>query len=641
VALNAVLLRKNDRLSKPASAAAEGEGGTGMAGPAVLTVADTIAKSFLLSAETRGDRPAIREKKFGVWQPTSWRQWLQISRDIAYALHATGFRPGDVASILANAVPEWVFADMGILCAGGVSSGIYPTDSAAQVEYLVNDSATRVIFAEDEEQLDKILACRARCPTLEKIVIFDMEGLSGFSDPRVMSLAEFMALGRNHLQGREALWDQMIASRGAGDLAILVYTSGTTGPPKGAMHANRSVTHQMRHANDVYPSTDSEERLVFLPLCHVAERVIGYYFSLALGSVMNFAESPETVPDNLREVQPTAFLAVPRIWEKFYSGITIALKDATPFQKWMYRQALAIGYRMTDCKLEGDTPSLSLRLLNRAAYWLVFRNIRRMLGLDRCRLAITGAAPIAPDLIRWYLALGLDMREAYGQTESCGAGTLMPADGIKLGSVGKAVPWGEVAISPQGEILIRGDFLFMGYLNQPEKTAETVDAGGWLHTGDVGSIDNEGFVKITDRMKDIIITSAGKNITPSEIENQLKFSPYISDAVVIGDKRPYLTCLVMIDQENVEKFAQDHNIPFTNYASLCRAAEIQDLIQREIEAVNVNFARVETIKKFLLIERQLTPEDEELTPTMKLKRNFVNKRYAIEINAMYGERAVA
>jgi len=612
-----------------------------MAGPAVLTVADTIVKSFLLAVETRGDRPAIREKKFGIWHPTSWRQWLQISKEIAYALHATGFRPGDVASIMANAVPEWVFADMGILCAGGVSSGIYPTDSAAQVEYLVNDSRTKVIFAEDEEQLDKILSCRARCPTLERIVVFDMEGLNAFSDPMVISLAEFMALGSNHIQDHEALWEEMVASRVASDLAILVYTSGTTGPPKGAMHSNRSVTHQMRHAGDLFPSTDDEERLVFLPLCHVAERVGGYYTSLALGSVMNFAESPETVPDNLREVQPTAFLAVPRIWEKFYSGITIALKDATPFQNWMYRRALAVGYRLTDCKLEGDAPPLALRLANEAAYWLVFRNIRRMLGLDRCRLAFTGAAPIAPDLIRWYLALGIDMREVYGQTENCGVATVMPADRVKLGSVGKAAPWGEVRISPQGEILIRGDFLFMGYLNQPEKTAETVDAQGWLHTGDVGSIDNEGFVKITDRMKDIIITSGGKNITPSEIENQLKFSPYVSDAVVIGDKRAYLTCLVMIDQENVEKFAQDHDIPFTNYASLCRAAEIQDLIQREIEAVNANFARVETIKKFFLIERQLTPEDEELTPTMKLKRSFVNKRYASEIDAMYRDKAVA
>src|SRR5260370_31049434 len=257
----------------------------GMAGPVVLTVADTIAKSFVLAVETRGERPAIREKKLGVWQPTSWRQWLQISKEIAYGLHAIGFRSGDVASIIANAVPDWVFADTGILCAGGVSSGIYPTDSAAQVEYLVNDSATCVIFAEDEEQLDKILSCRARCPTLRKIVVFDMEGLSGFSDPMVMSLAEFTALGRNHIQGREALWDEMIASRGAGDLAILVYTSGTTGPPKGAMHSNRSGTHQMRHANDVYPSTDSEERLVFLPLCHVAERVAASSIPLALRSI--------------------------------------------------------------------------------------------------------------------------------------------------------------------------------------------------------------------------------------------------------------------------------------------------------------------------------------------------------------------
>ncbi|MGY4627902.1 AMP-dependent synthetase/ligase [Bradyrhizobium sp. USDA 4486] len=612
-----------------------------MARPAVLTVADTIAKSFQLAAETRGERPAIREKKFGIWQPTSWREWLAISREIAYALRATGFMPGDVASIIANAVPEWVHADMGILCAGGVSSGIYPTDSSSQVEYLLNDSATRVIFAEDEEQLDKILACRARCPSLQRIIVFDMEGLSGFSDDMVMSLDEFRALGRNHMVGREALWQEMIDSRSAGDLAVLVYTSGTTGPPKGAMHANRSVTHQMRHANDFIPAREDEDRLIFLPLCHVAERVGGYYISVALGSVINFAESPETVPDNLREVQPTVFLAVPRIWEKFYSAITIALKDATPLQQWVYRRAIDVGYRMVDCRLEGRAPPLSLRLANRLAYQVVFRNIRRMIGLDRCRIAFTGAAPIAPELIRWYLALGIDMHEVYGQTENCGVATMMPAERIKLGSVGKAVSWGEVALSPDGEILIKGDFLFMGYLNQPEKTAETIDAHGWLHTGDVGTIDNEGFVRITDRMKDIIITSGGKNITPSEIENQLKFSPYISDAVVIGDKRPYLTCLVMIDQENVEKFAQDHDIPFTNYASLCRATEIQDLIWREIERVNANFARVETIKRFYLIERQLSPEDEELTPTMKLKRGFVNKRYAAEIDAMYRERAVA
>ncbi len=491
-------------------------------------------------------------------------------------------------------MPTWGF------CAPAASppASIRPI-SSAQVEYLINDSATKVIFAEDEEQLDKMLACRSRCPTLQKIVVFDMEGLSGFSDPMVLSLAEFMALGRNHTQGSEALWEEMIGSRTAGRSRHPRLHLGHHGAAEGrdAFQPQRDASDASRQRSvSVRPT--HEERLVFLPLCHVAERIGGYYLSLALGSVMNFAESRKPC----RTI--CARCSRPRSWRCRGSGrnsipaITIALKDATPFQNWMYRNALAIGNRDDRVQAAGRHAAAVVAARQSAAYWLVFRNIRRMLGLDRCRLAFTGAAPIAPDLIRWYLALGLDMREVYGQTENCGVATLMPPDRIKLGSVGKAAPWGEVAISPQGEILIRGDFLFMGYLNQPEKTAETIDAKGWLHTGDVGSIDNEGFVKITDRMKDIIITSGGKNITPSEIENQLKFSPYVSDAVVIGDKRPYLTCLLMIDQENVEKFAQDHDIPFTNYASLCRAAEIQDLIQREIEAVNANFARVETIKKF-------------------------------------------
>ena len=606
-----------------------------MAQSAILTVGETLPRSFLLAVATRGDATALREKRYGVWNSVSWNGWLERSKEIAYALDAIGFRPGDVASILSNTVPEWLYVDMGVLCAGGVSSGIYPTDSAKQVEYLASDSRTRVLFVEDDEQLDKALDIRDRCPTLQKIIVFDMEGLRDFKDPMVLSLDEFVELGRRHMAGREGLWEEMIASRGPADLAILVYTSGTTGPPKGAMHSHGGVTYQMKHGLDFYPVEGKDERLLFLPLCHVAERLGGYYYSVAIGSTMNFAESPETVPDNIREVQPTAFLAVPRVWEKFYSAITLALKDATPLERWAYERAIAVGYRVADARLAGKPASALDRLAFQAAYWLVLRNIRKMLGIDRCQMAFTGAAPIAPELIRWYLALGINMYEVYGQTENCGIATIMPPDNIKLGTVGKSVPWGEVKISPQGEILIKGDFVFMGYLNQPEKTAETIDKDGWLHTGDVGSIDNEGFVKITDRMKDIIITAGGKNITPSEIENQLKFSPYISDAVVVGDKRAFLTCLVMIDQENVEKFAQERDIPFTNYVSLCRAKEVQELIWTEIEKVNANFARVETIKKFFLIEQQLTAEDAELTPTMKLKRTFVNKKYAPQIDAMY------
>jgi long-chain acyl-CoA synthetase len=600
-----------------------------------LTVAETLPKSFLRAVERRGDRPAMREKDMGIWKTITWNDWLARAREIAYALHAIGFRPGDVASVLANTVPEWSHADIGILCAGGVSSGIYPTDSAKQVAYLIDDSRTRVLFVEDDEQLDKALEARAQCPTLMRIVIFDMEGLSDFHDPMCVSLEAFLASGRAHMAGREQLFAEMIASRGPNDLAILVYTSGTTGPPKGAMLSHHNIVTQMRHSVDVLSWREGDERLAFLPMCHVAERIAGAYYAIATGAISNYAESPETVAENIREVQPTLFGAVPRVWERFYSSVMIALKDATPFEQWAYRIAIGAGYRIADARLARRRPTISERIAFRLAYWLALRNIRTMMGIDRCRWLFTGAAPIAPDLIRWYLALGLNMYEVYGQTENGGLATVMPPDAIKLATVGKAVPYGEVTISPAGEILIRGDFVFMGYLNQPARTAETVDRDGWLHTGDVGLIDNEGYVRITDRMKDIIITAGGKNITPSEIENQLKFSPYVSDAVVVGDRRPYLTCLVMIDHENVEKFAQDNAVPFTNYASLCRTPQVRDLIWSEIEKVNAGFARVETIKRFHLIEQQLTAEDDELTPTMKLKRKLVNEKYHGEIEAMY------
>jgi long-chain acyl-CoA synthetase len=600
-------------------------------------VTTTVAKSFMNAVEHWGNRVALREKDMGIWQSKTWRQWKDISVDIAYALHQDGFRPGEVVSILSNTNPEWIYADMGALIAGGVCSGIYPTDSAKQCEYLINDSSTVVLFVEDDEQLDKALQIRERCPTLRRIVIFDMEGLNDFRDPMCVSFDEFVKQGHAYRQGKEPLLQEMLDSRSEEDLVILVYTSGTTGPPKGAMHTNKSVGTQMKYARELYKSEPGDDRLLFLPLCHVAERLGGYYTSLPLGPVMNFAESPETVPDNIREVQPRAFLAVPRVWEKFYSGVMIAMQDATTLEKLAYKAAIGVGYKAADAKLAGKAPSLGVRMANAVGQRLVLRNIRKMIGIDKARMLFTGAAPISPDLIRWYLALGVDMYEVYGQTENCGVATAMPVGAIKLGNVGKAVPWAEVKLSDQGEILIRGDILMKGYLNKPEKTAEAIDADGWLHTGDVGHIDEQGYVKITDRMKDIIITAGGKNITPSEIENQLKFSPYISDAVVIGDKRPFLTCLVMIDLENVEKFAQDRNIPFTNYASLCRAKEVQDLIWAEIEKVNANFARVETIKKFHLIDTQLTAEDEELTPTLKLKRSFVNKKYAREIDAMYGK----
>ena len=604
------------------------------AAPALVHGHDTLPRLFRHVVRERGDRVAMREKDLGIWRGISWREYGEQAKRVGLGLVALGLRPRDVVSIVADNSPEWLYTDLGVMSVAGIPNGIYTTDSARQVEYIVNDSGTRFFFAENEEQLDKILEVRDRCPGLVKTFVYDMEGLHAFRDEQVMPFAALLELGARYDRDHPGAFDRLVDIAQPDDLAILVYTSGTTGPPKGAMLTHRNILFQLAYADFITPLREGDQQLSFLPLCHVAERTFTVFNPLYTGSTVNFAESIDTVPENIREVAPALFFAVPRIWEKFYSGVALRMRDATWLGRFAYEQAFRIGRRIAEARIAGRPPSAWERLAFRVADFLVLDNVKRSIGLHRARGAATGAAPIAPDLIRWYLALGINMVEVYGQTENTGLATAMPPDRIKLGSVGVARPGTEVRVSPEGEILLKGPHVFKGYYGKPEKTAETV-VDGWLHTGDVGTIDAEGFVRITDRMKDIIITAGGKNVTPSEIENQLKFSPYISDAVVIGDRRKFLSCLVMIDHETVAQFAQETNVPFSNFASLCRAPEVQELIRGEIERVNRQLARVETIKTFRLIEQLLTPEDEELTPTMKLRRTFVNVKYKDLIEDMY------
>ena len=602
----------------------------------VVMAGETIPAIFWNAVAARGPNVWRRQKDLGIWRSWTWNETGQAVREIGHGLMALGFEARHTASILSNTNIEWVLCDLAVLSAGGISNGIYPTDAPAQVHYLCEDSGTRVLFVEDDEQLDKALAVRASLPLLQKIVVFNMEGLRDFHDPMVISLKQLQALGRAHAQQHSDMLTQRSAACKPEELAILVYTSGTTGKPKGGMHSHHGLVFTVRGFNTLIPRDERDECMCFLPLCHIAERMGGEYFSMYTGAKLNFVENPETVPENVREIAPTVFGAVPRVWEKFYSGVMIALKEAGGLQQAVYGWAIGVGHQVVDLVLAQKPVPLSLKLRFHVARLLALNNVRKMIGIHRARFLVTGAAPISPDLVRWYLALGLPMLELWGMTETCGAGTGAPADRIKPGSIGPAAEFNEMRLDPvTGEILVRGPNVFMGYLNLPEKTAETVDADGWLHTGDVGVIDEEGFFRITDRMKDIIITAGGKNITPSELENELKFSPYVTDAVVIGDKRPYLTVIVMIDQENAEKYAQDNDVPFSNYASLTHSAEVQNLIQAEVDRVNKKFARVEQIKKFWLLDTQLSAEDEELTPTMKLKRKLVEKKYAPQIEAMY------
>ena len=594
---------------------------------------ESLPRLFRKRCAELGDKLAMREKEFGIWNRFSWADYYARAQELGAGLMHLGVAPGNVVSIIAENRKEWLFFDMAIMSIGGVTNGVYTTDAPSQLQHICVDSNTKILVVEDEEQLDKYLDVRDALPMVEKVIVLEDEGLKTFSDEKVILIDAFYEMGRAHVADYAAEWDKRIDAVKADDTALLVYTSGTTGAPKGAMISHANVLFQTKNAGVWIGDCYDEEIMSILPLCHIAERTFSVFLALHYRWVVNFVEAPDTSFENTMEVSPTVFFGVPRMWEKMYSGVVIKIKEAIWAGRFAYEWAVRIGERYEEAREEG-TPSIVLKAQRFLAEKLVFQNLKVMLGLDRARIMFTGAAPVSPDLIRWYRAIGLDLYELYGQTE-CSGITSSNRDGAnRLGSIGQAVPHVEMKIAEDGEILYRGPHIFKGYLNQPEKTAETV-IDGWLHSGDVGAVDNEGYYKITDRKKDIIITAGGKNITPSEIENQLKFSPYISDAVIIGDKRKYLTCLVMIDHENVLQYAQDLNVPFTDYASLCAREEVIALIHEEVEKVNQNFARVETVKKFSIIDKELTADDEELTATMKLKRSKVAETYSELIEAMY------
>jgi len=555
-------------------------------------------------------------------------------------LHVLGMRVQDRVSILSNTRAEWVWADLAILSLGGTSAGIYPTDAVSQVHYILSDSQSRFLFVEDEEQLDKALAVLPELPSLSKIIVLDDKGLRHFDHPQVLSLEALRQVGARALLQASDKFDSLREASSPDHLAILVYTSGTTGKPKGAMHHQSGLVYAIRGHTQIIAQTPQDERMCFLPLCHIAERVGGAFVCMFTGTKINFVENPETVPENIREISPTIILAVPRVWEKFQSGVYLSLKESTRFEQFMFHWAIGLGTTIADRFLSGQSIALHQRLAYRLAQWLVLANVRKSLGIDQARFLLSGAAPISPKILRWFFALGVPMFEIWGMTETCGGSCANYPGSIKLGSIGIAAPHNEMKLDPAtGEILIRGPNIFSGYLNLPEKTQEMFDAEGWMHTGDVGTQDAQGFFAITDRMKDIIITAGGKNITPSELENELKASPYITDAVIVGDRLPYLTAIIMVDHDNVEQYAQSRDIGFTNYESLTQASEIKELIQSEVDQVNQKFARVEQIKKFFLLSKKLSPEDEEVTPTMKLKRKLVIEKYADLISQMYADRA--
>lgn len=603
--------------------------------PLTVDGCTTIPELFAHRCTTLGTQTAHREKDLGIWKSYSWRDYWDHAKWIGLGLIALGLKRGEVVSILSEDKKEWLYADMGIQGVGGVASGVYTTDAASQLAYLINDSDSRFLFVENDEQLDKYLEIEDQVPGLTKVIIMDREGLHDLRHDKCVFLDELYDTGRAYDAEHHGAFEAEIEKSSPGDTALLIYTSGTTGMPKGAMISNENILGTIESGARGLAVYKDDEQLCFLPLCHILERNVSVYFPLAARSTVNFAESPETVFDNMQEVSPSTFFAVPRVWEKMFSRVLVLAQEATPVGRLAFRQAVRAGEARAEYAMQGKPVPGGVAM--RYAVWdfLVLRNLRRMLGMDKMRRGGTGAAPISPELLKWYWSIGVPLIEGYGMTENTGLATINTTEENRPGTVGKALDGVKIRIAEDGEIQSLGANNFQGYWRNNEKTAETFTDDGWLRTGDVGRMDEDGFLTITGRIKDIIITAGGKNITPAEIESRLKFSHYISDAVIIGDKRKFLTCLIMIDQENVEKFAQDHKVPFSDFASLCAASEVVGLIRNEVEEVNKEFARVEQIKDFRLINVLLTAEDDELTATMKLKRSFVEKKHKPLIDEMY------
>ncbi len=609
----------------------------------LTTATTTIATRVRDRAAATPDRVAMREKDFGIWQEVTWAQYWDKMQTVAHGLMALGVEPGDRVAVHSENRREWLYTDLATVAVRAMTVGLYPTNPPPEVGYLLSHSGAKVLVAEDQEQVDKALAVIDQCPALERIVYLEPRGIRHrYDHPKLLFWDDFLTLGAGHREAYPDAVEQRMSSATDSDVCTLIYTSGTTGPPKGAMLSVSNVEfaiHTLVHGGGFTSPPPGPHDLVlsYLPLCHVAERIFSTWFNAGAGVQVNFAESIATVQANLREVQPTVLFGVPRIWEKILAGVHIRLASATLVKRlfaglWL-KVADRIGSRLV--AREGRH-SVATRLAYAIGWLFFYRALRERIGVRRVRYAASGAAPIAPDVLKFFMGIGVPMHEVYGMTENTAVATANRPGRVKLGTVGEPHPGVELRIDPNtGEIQTRHAGVFVGYFRNPEATAQAKEPDGWLHTGDLGESVDGTHVKITDRAKDIIITSGGKNIAPSEIENALKASPYIKEAIIIGDRRPYLTALIGIELDTVGEWAQRRGLPYTTYRDLSEKPAVLQLVQSIVDEVNARFASVEQVKRFRMLPKELDHEDGELTATQKVKRSAIAKLFTDTLEEMY------
>ncbi|MFA5595238.1 MAG: AMP-dependent synthetase/ligase [Trueperaceae bacterium] len=573
----------------------------------------------LLRARRTDDSLALRVKRLGLWTGISWREYAASVDGLGRAMIELGHEPGDRVAILCENRPEWLIADLAIQTIGGATVGVYTTSSPEQLAYHVNHSGSVGLVLEDAEQLEKWLAIKHDCPTVKWVLVVEPEDVED-----TLPWEDVVARGKQRYADDPQPVDARLAAIDPDDTALFIYTSGTTGDPKGAMLTHANLLWAIDSLSDATPMDHKDELLSFLPLSHIVERLISVTAPLKFGYTVSFTENLDTVLTNLQEIRPTVFFAVPRIWEKMYSLVELHMKDANIIKRWAYASAMRA--------VRGAGPGGG-GVAGTVAHLAVLRLLRLRLGLDRVRVAISGAAPIAPEILSYFRAIGVDVREGYGLTESTGIIAIHRRK-VRLGTVGPAFKGVEIRIADDGEILSRSPGNFKGYHGDPAATAEAL-TDGWLHTGDIGELDSDGNLSITDRKKDILITAGGKNIAPQKIENQLKSSIYINDAVVIGDKQRYLVALLVLDEDNITHWAMERQLSYSTYTDLAQNPEVRELIEAEVERVNGTLARVETIKKFAILPKRLYHEDGEVTATLKVKRSSLAAKYQHLIEELY------
>jgi long-chain acyl-CoA synthetase len=597
----------------------------------------TLPSLLKQNAERYGNsRVAIREKEFGIWQSVTWQGYYENVRDFALGLHQLGFKRGNNLAYAGDNRPQGLYAELAVQTLGGAIVGIYPDSHLDQVEYIINHSDSIFLVAGDQEQADKVLELKSSCPKVRKVIVDDPKGMRRYGDPILAFFKDIQKSGRQVAETQPHLFDEMIGEISPDDVGMINYTSGTTGLPKGSMITQKNMVAVARLQDAVDSAQDNFEYVSFLPFAWIGEQQFGVYWPLAKAFAVNFPEKVETVQENIREIGPHILLAPPRIWEKICSDIQVKIQEAGWIKRLVYRIFLPVGYRMADFTLEKIKPPMGWRILSWIAYLLLFRSLNNYFGLTRLRHAYTGGAPLGPEIFKMFLALGVKIKQAYGATETTAATIVHRTDDIRIDTVGVPLPGIEVRTTDTGELLTKGDTVFKGYYKNPEATTEAI-IDGWFYSGDAAIIDDDGHVVIIDRMADVMKLSDGSRFSPQLIENKLKFSPFIMDAVVIGQEKPYIAAMISVDAGNVGKWAENKQLAYTTFTDLSQKKEIYDLIAKEVAKTNHSLPKVAKVRRFVLLYKELDADDEELTRTRKVRRKFVIERYKELIEALYGD----